>query len=125
MAVACFTNSIKRPTTARKIVRPIDSPKRSAAGRVRKCDPMILMYHKVDLITPTMWWITPADLERQIATLAGKTFVYLEDYTSPEREVVLTFDDAYENVYHHALPILRAHNLPFELFVIGDQIGRL
>jgi peptidoglycan/xylan/chitin deacetylase (PgdA/CDA1 family) len=86
---------------------------------------MILMYHKVDLITPTIWWITPADLERQIASLAGKTFVYLEDYTSPEREVVLTFDDAYENVYHHAFPILKAHDLPFELFVIGDQIGRL
>jgi peptidoglycan/xylan/chitin deacetylase (PgdA/CDA1 family) len=86
---------------------------------------MILMYHKVDLITPTMWWITPADLERQIASLADKSFVYLEDYTSPEREVVLTFDDAYENVYHHALPILKAHDLPFEVFVIGDQIGRL
>jgi peptidoglycan/xylan/chitin deacetylase (PgdA/CDA1 family) len=49
----------------------------------------------------------------------------VDDYTSPECQVVLTFDDAYENVYHHALPILKAHDLPFELFVIGEQIGRL
>ncbi len=84
---------------------------------------MILMYHKVDIITPTIWWITPGDLDRQIANLKDRRFVYLADYESPENEVVITFDDAYENVYHHALPVLAAHGVPFEMFVIGGLIG--
>ncbi len=84
---------------------------------------MILMYHKVDIVTPTMWWVTPSDLRSQIGDLKERTFVYLEDYVSPDRQAVITFDDAYENVYRHALPILSEHNVPFEVFVIGDRIG--
>jgi peptidoglycan/xylan/chitin deacetylase (PgdA/CDA1 family) len=85
---------------------------------------MILMYHKVDIVTPTIWWVAPGDLARHIEGLADRTFVYLEDYVSPENEVVVTFDDAYENVYRHALPVLAAHKIPFEVFVIGERIGR-
>lgn len=84
---------------------------------------MILMYHKVDIITPTMWWLTPGDLDRHITNLRQRNFVYLEDYRFPDREVVITFDDAYENVYRHALPVLASHNVPFEVFVIGGKIG--
>jgi peptidoglycan/xylan/chitin deacetylase (PgdA/CDA1 family) len=82
------------------------------------------MYHKVDLITPTIWWITPEDLARHLRHLEGRRFVYLEDYTSSPDEVVVTFDDAYENVYRHALPVIAANKVPFEVFVIGDRIGR-
>jgi peptidoglycan/xylan/chitin deacetylase (PgdA/CDA1 family) len=85
---------------------------------------MILMYHKVDIVTPTVWWLTPGDLARHIEGLQHKEFVYLDDYASPESQVVITFDDAYENIYRHALPVLTAHHVPFEVFVIGDQIGR-
>jgi len=85
---------------------------------------MILMYHKVDVITPTIWWVTPGDLSRHLESLRHRTLVYLEDYVSPDREVVITFDDAYESVYRHALPVLEAYKAPFEVFVIGDQIGR-
>jgi peptidoglycan/xylan/chitin deacetylase (PgdA/CDA1 family) len=84
---------------------------------------MILMYHKVDIITPTIWWVTPLDLDRHITNLKQRKFVYLQDYRSPEQETVITFDDAYENVYHHALPVLAAHNIPFEVFVMGNAIG--
>jgi peptidoglycan/xylan/chitin deacetylase (PgdA/CDA1 family) len=84
---------------------------------------MILMYHKVDIITPTIWWVTPGDLDRHVTNLKHRTFVYLEDYKSPKREVVITFDDAYENVYRHALPVLASHKVPFEVFVIGERIG--
>lgn len=84
---------------------------------------MILMYHKVDLITPTIWWVSPGDLERQLASLGDRKFVYLEDYRPDQNHVVLTFDDAYESVYRHAFPILRKHGIPFEVFIIGDAIG--
>ena len=33
---------------------------------------MILMYHKVDIITPTTWWVTPADLEQHISRLGAR-----------------------------------------------------
>ena len=36
---------------------------------------------------------------------------------------VLTFDDAYENIYRHAYPLLKKERLPFEIFVIGGLIG--
>ena len=84
---------------------------------------MILMYHKVDLVTPTGWWISPGDLTRHLEGLKHRTFVCLDEYTSPDTQVVVTFDDAYENVYRHALPVLTAYGVPFEVFVIGDRIG--
>jgi peptidoglycan/xylan/chitin deacetylase (PgdA/CDA1 family) len=84
---------------------------------------MILMYHKVDLITPTIWWVSPWDLKRHLTQLRHKDFVYLEDYNFPDTQVVITFDDAYENVHRHALPVLSTYGVPFEVFVIGDRIG--
>jgi peptidoglycan/xylan/chitin deacetylase (PgdA/CDA1 family) len=84
---------------------------------------MILMYHKVDVIAPTIWWVTPEDLDRHLTLLGDREFVYLDDYTSPETQVVITFDDAYENVARLALPVLKAHGAPFEVFVVGGLIG--
>ena len=84
---------------------------------------MILTYHKVDIVTPTMWWVTPADLDRHLDAFRERTVVYLDDYLAAERHVAITFDDAYENVARHALPVLRAHGVPFEVFVIGDRLG--
>jgi peptidoglycan/xylan/chitin deacetylase (PgdA/CDA1 family) len=84
---------------------------------------MILMYHKVDIIQPTVWWVTPAALRRQLRELDGREFVYLDDYDAPAKQVALTFDDAYENVVRHAVPMLRRQGVPFELFVVGDVIG--
>jgi len=84
---------------------------------------MILMYHKVDIITPTIWWVMPEDFERQLTELEGRDFVYLDDYDDPEAQAVITFDDAYENVFRHAFPILQKRNIPFEVFVLGDFIS--
>jgi peptidoglycan/xylan/chitin deacetylase (PgdA/CDA1 family) len=84
---------------------------------------MILSFHKIDIITPSRWWLTPKDFESQIERLNERTVVFLEDYFSPDKQAVITFDDAYENIVHHALPILASRNLPFEVFVIGNTIG--
>lgn len=84
---------------------------------------MVLMYHKVDLITPSPWWVTPEDLERHLSALANRQVVYLDDYENPDQQVVLTFDDGYENIARHALPVLRAADAPFEVFVVGEAIG--
>jgi peptidoglycan/xylan/chitin deacetylase (PgdA/CDA1 family) len=41
----------------------------------------------------------------------------------PKRSVVITFDDGYESVLRHALPLLRKYGFPATLFVYTDFIG--
>ena len=87
---------------------------------------MILMYHKIDIVTPSRWWVSTERFKNQINALLKKScqFVHLDDYESSNKShVVLTFDDAYENFYRHAFPLLRDRNIPFEVFVIGDLLG--
>ena len=86
---------------------------------------MILMYHKVALESPTVWWVTADAFWRQMEQLTRYEVVPLSKYDPINpRHVVITFDGAYENVYTFALPILRRFGHPFELFVVGDLIGK-
>ncbi|UCH09869.1 MAG: glycosyltransferase [Fidelibacterota bacterium] len=86
---------------------------------------MILLYHKVFLESPTEWWVNANQFWRQMNELRDRTVVYLDDYDpNDEKQVVITFDGVYENVYRYALPILKSFNYPFELFVVGDTIGK-
>ncbi len=86
---------------------------------------MILMYHKIDLQSPTMWCVDVDTFWRQMEQLTRYDVVPLRDYDPDNpRHAVITFDGVYENVYHYALPVLRWFGYPFELFVIGDLIGR-
>ncbi|QGW64056.1 glycosyltransferase [Lysobacter soli] len=85
---------------------------------------MILLYHKVDLHTPTHWWISADDFDRQMSDLQGYRVVTLDEYDPRDPEqVVITFDGVYENVFRYAFPILKKWGYPFELFVVGDHIG--
>ena len=85
---------------------------------------MILMYHKVDIITPSRWWVSVQRFEEQIDRLKGLDVVYLDQFEPGNKsQAVITFDDAYENVYRHAFPILRRRRLPFEVFVPSDMLS--
>lgn len=84
------------------------------------------MYHKVDLRPRTMWWVSVDAFRRQMNALAGYRVVALDDYDpSDPRQVVITFDGPYENILIHAAPTLAEFGYPFELFVVGDWIGRV
>lgn len=88
---------------------------------------MILMYHKIDIIAPTVWWVTVDRFVQQLTQLQSRKarFVHLDDYDPESRDqVVITFDDAYEDVYRLAFPELRRRSIPFEVFVIGSRIGQ-
>ena len=83
------------------------------------------MYHKVSLVSPTMWWVNVNDFYRQMVELSSKKVVYLDDYDPKnESHVVITFDGIYKNVLEYALPILRHFDYPFELFLTSDYLGK-
>ena len=82
------------------------------------------MYHKVDIESPTMWWVTVDNFYRQMLELASKQVVYLDDYNPQNsNHVVITFDGIYKNVLKYAAPILQDLGYPFELFISSNYIG--
>lgn len=83
------------------------------------------MYHKVDKINHTHWWVSADAFYRQMSAIQSYKVVSLADYNPYDpTHVVITFDGVYENVYQYAFPILKKFGYPFELFVIGDYIGK-
>ncbi|MFI6208647.1 polysaccharide deacetylase family protein [Streptomyces sp. NPDC051041] len=90
----------------------------------------ILMYHAVatdpNEATRALS-VTPEAFAEQMAVLAdrGRTPVSTAELAArwrsgrplPPRPVLITFDDGYEGVHRHALPVLAKHGFPATLFV--------
>jgi len=86
---------------------------------------VILCYHKVDAAPLTHWWVSADAFDRQMADLQAYDVVTLDDYDPADPDhAVITFDGVYANLATFAAPILAKWGYPFELFVIGDCIGR-
>lgn len=86
---------------------------------------MILTYHKVFPEVKTIWWVTPDSFYRQMSDLRSKKVVYLDDYDPTDKnQVVITFDGVYKDIWKYAVPILQYFGYPFELFIIGQTIGK-
>ncbi|MBI4776773.1 MAG: polysaccharide deacetylase family protein [Deltaproteobacteria bacterium] len=93
----------------------------------------ILAYHKVDDSAPTAYWVTTERFDRQMAALKAYGFdsISLEDIhdfiyaneTLPEKPVVITFDDGYQNFFTKAFPILRSYGFTATNFIITGYIG--
>lgn len=98
----------------------------------------ILMYHQVGDFAPMkthratycdyrrfarqMAWLkyggySVISLEQARSGLAGETDL-------PARPVVLTFDDAYENFYEYAFPVLQKYRFPATIYAIGSMLGK-
>ncbi len=86
---------------------------------------MILCYHKVSPERKTPWWVSVDKFYSDMIALRSRKVVSLDDYDplNPDH-VVITFDGVYKNIAQYAAPILQEFRYPFELFVIGDYIGR-
>ncbi len=92
----------------------------------------ILAYHMVEpRFDLAITRVTPRQFAAQIEGLlrADYTLLSLREGLSgaslQDKNVVLTFDDAYASVYEHAFPVLRANGLRATLYVPAGYIGRL
>jgi peptidoglycan/xylan/chitin deacetylase (PgdA/CDA1 family) len=78
--------------------------------------------------------ISPGQFEKQMAYLRQNGFTCLSlseavhnwqtGQEQPDRSFVLTFDDAYINIYKNVLPILKANNFVATVFVITRPVEK-
>ena len=97
----------------------------------------ILEYHMVATYTDDVSYeynVPPTEFRRQLEWLRdnGYTTVSLLDLmkakkgklTLPEKPIVLTFDDGYDDNYYELLPILREYDAKATVFMITNNIGQ-
>lgn len=88
---------------------------------------MILLYHKVSRQKKTIWYVTGETFRYHMEMLKkrGKIVVPLKDYDPHNKKhVVITFDGGYDEMYDVAVPILKEYGYEYDIFVIGDYVGK-
>ena len=94
----------------------------------------VLLYHRVTNRVPPGTkhgiYVTETNFERQLTFLKQRgyeslTFEDVESIThgkriTPDRPVILTFDDGYEDNYEYAFPLLQKYSFKAVIFLIGN-----
>lgn len=89
----------------------------------------LLIYHRVGGGSPDERDVTTADFAAQVDELVRHDVVNLDvavdrlERDDPSPSVVITFDDGFADVYENAFPLLRAHRLPFTLYLTTGYVG--
>lgn len=93
---------------------------------------VVLQYHHVSAETPASTSIDPklfaehlnylAEHEYQVWPLLRLVEKLKANEPLPDKVVVITFDDAYQSIYQHAFPLLKARSWPFTVFVATDAV---
>lgn len=129
---------------------PVAPPRQMAAGTIGAGEgldtaacvigevhsPPVLAYHKVQPRPEFgITWISPRALDRHALFLrnSGWRTIHLRDAVGqlahgasiPDKALAITFDDAYQGVGTHAIPVLRRHGLTATVFVITGYVGRM
>ncbi|MBS4912560.1 MAG: polysaccharide deacetylase family protein [Veillonella sp.] len=94
----------------------------------------ILNYHQVNDVNLSPLTMRTWDFEAQMQYLADNgyhtiTMDQLNDFLEkgtalPDKPVLITFDDGYEDNYTNALPILKKFGMKATVFMIADSIGQ-
>jgi peptidoglycan/xylan/chitin deacetylase (PgdA/CDA1 family) len=101
----------------------------SSATQVEKKLP-ILAYHKVDTVRELgVNCISPKTFEKQIRFLAECGYQSISpelmvasvrgDGKLPEKPILITFDDGYENFYNYAYPIMKKYGYTATVFLLA------
>jgi peptidoglycan/xylan/chitin deacetylase (PgdA/CDA1 family) len=99
----------------------------------------ILLYHRIDVLRPSLPGITrrltvaPSEFRAQMEWLKGhgfhavtqlQAFAALERGTPlPRKPVMITFDDGYRDVLLNASPVLKRLGMPATLYVITGRVS--
>ncbi|HEU4521541.1 MAG TPA: polysaccharide deacetylase family protein, partial [Thermoanaerobaculia bacterium] len=107
-----------------------------ARARAHRDLPFIVGYHRVVArvgavsALPAME-VSTAMLENHLDWIARHfRIISLDDIPGAMRQgrhakpaAVITFDDGYSDVYHHAFPLLKRKGIPAGVFVVTDLVG--
>ncbi|WP_330926855.1 polysaccharide deacetylase family protein [Candidatus Sororendozoicomonas aggregata] len=95
---------------------------------------VILQYHHVSNTSPTITSVEPALFSQHldyleqnkchVIALTEVTDALRNNRPLPEKTVVITFDDAYKDIYTEAFPLLRKKGWPFTLFVSTAPVDK-
>ena len=92
----------------------------------------VLNYHKVTNQKDFgITRILPACFEKQINIILELgytpiTFKHLvRQHSLPEKPVIITFDDGYNCIYHHVLPLLLKYHVKVVIFIVTNYIGKV
>lgn len=126
----------RRPKPSKPAITTLTLP---ATLPARTISVPILMYHRIDVLRPTLPAITrsltvaPGDFARQMRWLAGhgyhaisqtQLFEALErGRRLPAKPIVITFDDGYRDVLVNAAPVLRRLGMKATAYVITSRIS--
>ncbi|MCC5855225.1 MAG: polysaccharide deacetylase family protein [Idiomarina sp.] len=105
----------------------------SAPNQAAEPSVSILMYHHVSDSTPRVTSVTAEELREHLQYLKDNDFTVIDirdaiagvrgEKELPEKAVVLTFDDAYQNIFTNGRPVLQEFDVPWTLFVATDPVG--
>lgn len=91
----------------------------------------ILTYHKISNSKEFgLTTVSPKKFKHQMQFLKSEGFEsvgfdqLIDHRVLPEKPVIITFDDGYENVYTEAFPILAALDFKGVVFVVTDFLGK-
>jgi peptidoglycan/xylan/chitin deacetylase (PgdA/CDA1 family) len=99
-----------------------------------KDNAVILLYHHVSDDTPKVTSVSPDTFRQHMQYLADNHKVLplkqvietlQNNQPLPDKTVVITFDDGYDNIYDNAHPILKEFAFPYTIFVTPPLIGKL
>ncbi len=89
----------------------------------------LLIYHRVGGGSADERDLSVAEFEKQVEELSWHDVVSLDaavdrlEKGDASPSVVLTFDDGFADVYDHAWPMLKAHGLPFTIYLSTAYVG--
>lgn len=99
-----------------------------------RADLVVLQYHHVSDSTPPATSTSVslfegqlnmiADLELEVVDLLKGTEATLAGSDGQGNRIAVTFDDAYDSVYHTAAPLLADKAYPYTIFVNTEAVGR-
>ena len=94
----------------------------------------ILLYHHISSTMPRSTSLSAQEFEGHLEYLKQNDYTVVDLASAitavqqgtelPEKAIVITFDDAWRNIYEQGLPLLRKYDYPFTVFVNTDPVDQ-